>query len=91
MAARPLGGVVPQWCQGAGVQRHQAGLAAFAGSAGDHAAVEVNISAGQCQRFADPQAGAGDQPEQGGVTVRPQAAGRGQRGSGAQQIGDLAV
>ena len=73
------------------MQRNQASSPAFASADSEHAAGQVDIPAGQRQRFADPQSGAGDQPEQRGIAVWPQPAGRRQAGSGLQQIADLTV
>lgn len=40
------------------MQRHHPGAPAFAGADGEHPLGQVDVAAGQGQRFADPQAGA---------------------------------
>ena len=55
-APRPVLGVAAQRVQRAGMQRHHPGAAAFAGADGQHALGQVDVGAGQGQRFADPQA-----------------------------------
>jgi len=73
------------------MQRHQPGPSTFPGPDGEQAAHQVDIAAGQLQRLTDPQPGAGQQPEQGGVTAWPQPAGWGQPGGGLQQVADLLI
>ena len=53
------GGVVAQRRDRGGVQGHQSGPTAFAGSHGEHTIGEVNVGAGQREGFGDAQAGAG--------------------------------
>jgi integrase len=53
-ASLPLGCIVTQWRQGAGVQRHQPHPAAFPGADGEHPAGQVDAIPARAPRWRDP-------------------------------------
>ena len=91
VALLAFGSVVTQWRQGAGMQWDQPSPATLAGPNGEHTAGQIDVGTRQCQSLADPQSGAGEQPEQGDVTVRAQPANRGQCGRGLKQVADFLI